>query len=622
MLPLHQRLTAIALLALTSATAAVPESEVEPWSELEEQRAEQFMELLFAETLDVEAALTALEQFSDEQRRQLIGPVEIEGETYWPLSATMVPLFVDGDSDNAGEFIEFGEAMAQRLTSDEQRGHWLAVVSRTRLHAGANLDLAREAALQARALGTDLCRGDCGPLVEAWLSGEDVDGATGKLADLVFDPRPASCADRPGLHVFMVDPGAFSDEWLRLVLGRLENAVATDMDLWWRAAGRGCEAGNAYSLQSRIDGEYPPMLVQQSYASAERAVGLSQPPKSVSFLGHVLPLPSRECDFAKAADCSVTQPLRAKTARALVHQLRGLSGSLRPVAMCMPGREGDDKHRHDALAKRFGDQIETLAKAPAADAILGLETLLVDDAFQPLKDERASYEVRDLLVATALAGESERALRLWQNILPTLEQPRAAHQQLLAKLLLHRQRADEAATLLERLSSSGADDSAGRAWLQLRAALEGADLAVAALAPMRPWHAVLHEVDNDWSTGIQSEVNIDDVLIGTLTTAELIDHLLPTGWVASIESPWIPTQTLLSALHHAYPGERWAAELEAALNTLSGEPEPGFVLAGRWLPLPDQWCDEDGCRPTDRAGLRALLVARGWLPSESDDGGN
>ncbi len=622
MIRVPQWLTAVTLVVLSSAATAVPqpateeaESELAVWTEADEQRSERFMELLLADPVDVAAAVAALDELSIEQQQQMIGPLDFEGEAYWPLSGFLTSFAGDGESGKVGPMIEFGEAMAQRLSTDAQRGHWLAWVSRTRLQAGVRPELAREAALQARALGTQLCRGDCGPLVEAWLSDADLTDTPGLAASEVFDPRPVACEEQPRQNPYMFDPGAYSDAWLRVVLGRLENAVATDMDLWWRAASRGCSAGNTYALKSRIDGEYPPMLVQQSYASAERAVGLSQPPSTVSFLGHVLALPSRECDFSKAADCSLTQRLRAETARALIHQLRGLSSSLRPVAMCMPGLEGEEKQWRDALTKRFDGEIETLTKVPAAIAIVALERLLVDESFIPLQDERASYKVRDLLVTTALAGESARALSLWQNILPTLEYPRAAHQQVLAKLLLHQQRANEAASILKQLSSSGAEDSAARAWLQLRAALEGADLSAQAPAPSRTWHAMVHE-SSDWHGGIDTDVTAEDILIGTLAPAKLLDHLLQSGWVAHVESPWLRPHALMDVLNKAYPGERWTAEVESALSTLSDEPEPGFVLVGRWLPAPDEVCDEEGCQPIDRAGLRALLVAREWLPSQ------
>ncbi len=606
---------AFVFLTFTSAALAVTEAEaVAMWNDQDQVRAQQFFEGFAKDTVDVNAALAALETFSSDQRMMMIGPFEVGGETTWPMSGVLSYFIEDSKPEKTQRLIEFGEAMAQRPVSDIERGHWLAWVSRTRLRTANNPGLAREAAVQARALGTDLCGGNCGPLVNAWLSGDEVDAIAHDGTGKVFDPRPGACAEQPASPELGSGPGEFSDAWLQQMLGRIENAVATDMLQWWKSNASGCEPISKYALRTRIDSEFPAMLIQSSYASAMQAASLSQPPTQVSFLGYTLSLPQLECDFGKAPDCSSTQPLRSDTARILISQLRGLSDSLRPIGMCGRGSEGEEKQRHDALNERYQSRIQALAEGPAGDAIQGLELLMVDEEFQPLGDDRASYEVRDLLAKLAVAGESARALNLWQRVIPSLNQPWSAHEELMAKLLLHRQRADESAKILRSMADSGADADAALAWFQLRAGVEGADLSAPVQAPARPWSADLGD-DAYAGFGTDSGITIDDIRIGTLDSAQALDALLQANWVELIDTPWRQANTLTTAFRTAYPGERWVAEFELALTTVSDQPERGFVLAGRWLPLPEELCTDEGCKAAESDGLRTLLARRGLMPA-------
>lgn len=606
---------AFAFLTFTSAALAITEAQAEAmWTDQDQVRAEQFFEDLTKDTVDVNAALAAVDTFSSDQQMMMIGPFEVGGETTWPMSGMLSYFIEDSKPEKTQRLIEFGEGMAQRPVSDIERGHWLAWVSRIRLRTANNPGLARVAAAQARALGTDLCGGDCGPLVNTWLTGAELDAVAHDGPGKVFDPRPSACAEQPASPELSSDPGAFSDAWLQQMLGRIENVVATDMLQWWKSNASGCEPISSYALSTRIDSEFPALLIQSSYASAIQATSLSQPPTEVSFLGYALPLPQVECDFDQAPDCSSTQPLRSDTARVLVSQLRGLSDSLRPIGMCGRGSQGEEKQRHDALNERYQSRIQALAEGSAGDAIQGLELLMVDEQFQPLGDSRASYEVRNLLAKLAKAGESARALNLWQRVKPSLNQPRSAHEELMAKLLLQRQRADESAQILRSMADSGADADAALAWFQLRAGVEGADLSAPVEAPARPWSAYLGD-DTYAGFGADSGITIDDIRIGTMDSAQALDALLQANWVELIDTPWRQSNTLTTAFHTAYPGERRVAVFELAMTTVSDQPERGFVLAGRWLPLPEELCTDEGCKAVDSDGLRTLLVHRGLMPA-------
>ncbi len=556
-----------------------------------------------------------LDQLTPDQQEFLIGPIQVAGHRYSPLQIAISSYhFADGELEEGKTkaALDFIDDMIRRAQSDQARGLWLATKSRTTLLGLGDAAAAIDAALQARALGAELCDGACGQTMEAWLNGEPISIGDRSAAGDVFDPRPANCEAIQSTLATKMDSGHYSDEWLLALLSRDKENALPELQAWWKRLHHGCNPEYSYSVMQEIDSAHPALLIEQSFASAQAQA--TSAPATIEFLGLELPLPAKECDFRRAVDCSITQPLRQQTARVLAAQLRSTSARLQPIADCLPGAERAASTSPDALKHAYETAIAEAQKLSPSDAIRRVELLLVDGRLQPLGDDRATHDLRKLLINLAYAGESARALNLWQQLLPQLDVLRTGDQQLTAKLLVLNRRVAEAESQLRGLAERGTDLDVAANWMLTRAAQEGALLRQAKFVSSTPLRSFID--GQSWASASPNVMlSSEDLIFATRPAREALDKIIESAW-ADVIKPTRHRQNLGLALKTAYPGDSLWTEFARASATLSAEPT-GFQFAGHSLPLPKEICgtSKDSCEPTNAENLRRLLVHRGVLPA-------
>ena len=350
----------------------------------------------------------------------------------------------------------------------------------------------------------------------------------------------------------------------------------------WPGLVAGCD-NVAEGVREMIEQAYPASELEGAYAGALASVAVAAP-RTLLLLGEDLPLPLQECDFAKAADCSIAKVLDKLTAGRIAQRLQLLSAKFNYQGGQCKNHSDAEQERIDALAEAFETGVAAAAKMPVAQRAATLSALLTEQ-FRPLDykldlalaepvddlaklDAAAALSVQQALVALRGTGASSDA---WQK---------------LAQLQLETKQPQAALVSLQQALRLDYSSHTARLESMLSAILSGAEITRPYGFDMniaRPW--VFFSVREMDESG-----DVEPIILAMLTPVQRKER--------NVEKRWIQVLNLAADLAG---NELELSYLDQALSEQLQQP----TLKGRWLdnhvalegvslPWPDQFASKLG----------------------------
>ena len=393
----------------------------------------------------------------------------------------------------------------------------------------------------------------CAPSVRAWLeSGKPPTVELPAIKALrVFDPR-SQCA-----QVSFEMPNPLEAALLKGHMSAVELAKLRVRQAWPKLM-EGCESYESQSSES-LSAAYGQNILRNEYQSALASVSV-QRPTSLLLFGDTLPLPSTECDFDQAPDCSKTKPLTTLSAQRIAQRLSKLNSNLTAdVGQCTNTPEAE-RERLEALEKTLTSAVEKIMSKPAQTAAQRLAAIdkLLDNSLSGL-----GYELHQMLAKPLLqlaATEPKGAIAAQKKLIAALGMKAGeTHWTQLARLQLTGRQADDAANSL-KMALSLDYDSKTAAMLALLEAVQAGARPPFFQTPKRPW---THEVELFLLDEGQSDLDL--VYLGALPNTVIEEFRVRQDWNRVLRA-----------------GAFAALDFDADEESENSGPAAKLALSGKW----------------------------------------
>ena len=417
--------------------------------------------------------------------------------------------------------------------------------------------------------------GICTPIVSAWLE-------TGKVQAI-------------GLHTIlkvsaMADArsscSSTQDQSLALTLALLgasldkPTAARFAIRAAWPDLVAGCD-GVAGSIREAIQQAYPANELKLAYAGALASVDVASP-RSLLLFGEDLPLPLQECDFEKAANCSVGKALGKLTAGRIAQRLQLLSPEFNyQFGLCKNTSESEQE-RINALAKAFKTGVSVAVKLAVVPRAAALKSLLTAQ-FRPL-GSRLNYLLADSVGELAKL-DAAAALAVQQALIELLGTDASSYTwEKLAHLQLEAKQPQAALLSLQQALRLDYSSQTARLEATLSAILSGAEIA--------PPYEFDMDVARPWIFTAGPEIFESDdaeaMILAMLNAAQRNERQVKKRWlkVLSFAARLVGDEVEIRYLEEEFSDESPATTLKGRWF------DNHIVLEGVQLPWPDQFAIE------------------------------
>ncbi len=420
----------------------------------------------------------------------------------------------------------------------------------------------------------------CTPIVSAWLQTGKVEAidlhSILKVSAMADARLPCSSAQDQSLALTLPLLSASLDK---------QSVARFAIRTAWPGLVAGCD-NVADGVREAIEQAYPARELELAYAGALASVAVATP-RSLLLFGQDLPLPSQECDFTKAANCSIGKALGPLTAGRIAQRLQLLSSAFNYQGGLCKNTSEAEQERIETLAKAFETGVSAAAKLPVAQRAAALKSLLTEQ-FRPL-GYKLNYALEEPLAE--LAKLDAAAALAVQHALIELRGTDASSDnwEKLAHLQLEAKQPQAALISLQQALRLDYSSQTARLEATLSAILSGAEIAPPYAFDMqiaRPWVFITSQETFDTSA-------TEPMILAMLSPAQRHDREARERWIqvltaaAGIAGHDLELRFLEETFSSSYQVRtlkgRWLAD--------------HIVLEGVELPWPDQFASEPGETP-------------------------